>query len=111
MNKAFWRVWGKWYGYPSCCTDEMLHHYTREVQKEYGESNNHRKLIGTGFIPCSKCNKMTIRQIEDKITLDRLSKARFPSSNFKIELQELLRSDKITAVEKKLIQIAYKDLR
>lgn len=111
MNKGFWRVWGKWYGYPPCCIDEMLHHYTKNTDKEYGETNKHRKLIGTGFIPCNKCNKLKVSQIERKIAMNRLCSEAFPYSNFKIQLQSVLQSDKITPVEKKLIKIAYRDLR
>lgn len=114
MNRSFYRVWGKFYGYPDCCINEMLKFYAKNPDGAYAQwvldTQGGRKLNGTGFIPCTKCNKKKVKQIEYEINSKRISNSKFPlTSKFENELQSILESDKISRVEKKLISLAYKD--
>lgn len=61
---------GKYLGYPSCCTDEFV-----------SGSRSHiggRKLEGTGYIPCKKCNNKTEEELLNTIKENRICPTNFP---------------------------------
>lgn len=116
-HKAFWRVWGKYYGYPQCCIDEMLHFPHTKQGKSFGygryitNTSGPRKFDGSGFIPCKSCNKKKLHQLEREVNNNRICSSKFPSNRqFERDLQEVLASDKISQVEKKLISYEYRDM-
>lgn len=73
---------GKWYGYPRCCIRE----YIRDNFSDYKDDTRlGRKLIGTGYIPCSKCNsKYSTQELVDNINKNRMT-----STNFIFDWEEV----------------------
>ena len=59
-----WHAMGMLFGYPSCCIRSFL-----EMRHLGGAP---RKLAGTGYIPCAKCNEeYTAKQLIDNINANR----------------------------------------
>lgn len=110
MNKAFFSVWAKYFGYPACCAQEMLSYYVHNPNGAYGASlKDKRKFYGTGFIPCPKCNKISERHLKQKINRSRVCSSQFPYSlSLDESLSEIYISDKFSCLEKKIIQSAYR---
>lgn len=46
----YYSFMGKTLGYPSCCVNEFIERHNQNV------SAPHRKLCGTGFVPCKSCD-------------------------------------------------------
>lgn len=87
--------YGRDYGYPECCIDEFV--MTRMDGMSYLMLKHNRKLSGSGYIPCSKCNKKTEQELIQEIAKRRNPKyAPFP---FDVELS------KLNAYEKSLTQL------
>lgn len=111
MNNSFWSVWGKFYGYPQCCVDEMLHFYTNKPEgySGYGQFVGTRKLDGTGFIPCTQHNKLKTKHLVTLITSKRICSKPFPGEGRVIEdLKEVLNSNAMTAFQKRLLSNEYR---
>lgn len=115
---SFWSVWGKYYGYPSCCTQEMLHFYTKHDFETcgYGDfivnTEGKRKLNGTGYIPCAKCNKLSRKQLIDRINKNRIADKNFPlAAPIKESYTFVQQSDKFSDVEKKILACAYRGVQ
>lgn len=114
-NLSSWYVWGKYYGYPSCCIYSMVSFYNRRPEDAYGDyvlrtEGKRRKFFGTGFIPCSKCNKLSTRHLQIKINKQRICPKPFPNElSFKDEFSFALRSDKLSKLEKTILIKAYED--
>lgn len=51
-NKKLWRVWGEYHKYPECCVDWFVSGGT-------AFNNRDHPSIGTGFVPCPKCQQTT----------------------------------------------------
>lgn len=110
MSKPFWRVWGKFYGYPQCCMDEMSHFYVTNPKGYYGLAVGDRKLDGTGFIPCAKHNKFKTKHLVGLINSNRLCTKEFPyGGGLTQDLDEIIGSNHFKAFEKKLITNQYRD--
>jgi hypothetical protein len=112
MNRAFYRVWGKYFGYPECCIQEMVSFCNRNPNKFYGQfisqTEDGRKFRGTGFIPCKKCNKKSLKELESTINRNRICLKKFPEEeNIKVSLNFIEKSSKFSKVEKKLIMNIY----
>ena len=65
---------GVYYGYPKCCIEEFIQQY------ESGEyiTRGNRKLKGTGYIPCVKCNNLSEAALKHEINSARLHWEPFP---------------------------------
>lgn len=55
---------GLHYGYPQCCIIEFGANLGTV-------DNSHKKLWGTGYVPCDKCNTKTEQQLIEEINLNR----------------------------------------
>lgn len=54
MSNTQYFILGEYFGYPKCCISEFV----REVNTIFFDNGRlNRKLSGTGFIPCKKCNE------------------------------------------------------
>lgn len=83
MNKddSFY-VFGTFFGFPECCIKSF---YTMEHIGGPG-----RKLTGTGYIPCLKCNEKTEEELIAVISENRVCKTPFPFEDRKA-IEELLK--------------------
>lgn len=64
------RALGKYFGYPKCCVEEFL---------KFEHMQDVRKLYGTGFIPCKKCNETkSRRELKSEIARNRICPTPFP---------------------------------
>lgn len=110
MTKSieFWRVWGKYYGYPRCCTEAMIKHHYQHPDELYGTFVGKRKHHGTGYIPCENCNTKTEIYLKEYISRHRLCKTPFPGANFKEDLTVILNSARFSDEEKALMKCQYK---
>lgn len=70
--KQVWKVIGKQYGYPECCIEEFV------KLEHIGEV---RKLHGTGYIPCKKCNEKSEKELINTINAARNHCLPFPKEN------------------------------
>lgn len=63
---------GLYYGYPPCCINEFCYFFIkpRKIFK--------RKLHGTGYIPCSECNKKSEEELLQIIAHNRQCETLFP---------------------------------
>lgn len=59
------RHFGKFYGYPDCCIEEFVILFGKR------DSSDKRKFHGTGYIPCSNCNKKSEAQLLANINAAR----------------------------------------
>ena len=50
-EEVWFRVWGNFFGYPSCCVEAFLHNWCHETKDHYPEA----PWMGTGYIPCLSC--------------------------------------------------------
>lgn len=62
-------------GYPECCVESFIDDVVSGGFLTRGE----RKLSGTGFVPCAKCDEcMTEEQLKNKINENRKHPTTFP---------------------------------
>lgn len=88
-----WTILGKYYGYPQCCIDSF-----RKLEHVFGES---RKLTGTGYIPCLKCNKKSVENLILSIQKKRICSLPFPEeTECEIQSHEIMVSAKFSLEEK-----------
>lgn len=66
-------VWGYFYGFPKCCIDEFA------LLLDECEDRSNRKLDGTGYVPCEKCNEKSEEELVSTIKSNRLYDVPFPS--------------------------------
>lgn len=59
---------GKHFGYPDCC----IKAFYAELNLSPSIPKRTRKLWGTGYIPCERCNALTEQQLIDNINLRRV---------------------------------------
>ena len=69
-----WILSGVYYGFPRCCIEEFV---------LYAESGSYleretRKLSGTGYVPCTKCNQKSEEELVKIINDNRLHWQKFP---------------------------------
>lgn len=62
-----WYLHGKYYGYPNCCIEAFL----------LGQQSQNSVFSGTGFLPCSKCNKKSPLEIVEIINTNRVCPEEF----------------------------------
>ena len=63
-----WVAHGMNYGYPPCCIGEFVIHCIKNTYKK----RETRKLNGTGYVPCCKCNaKFTEKELIQNINRAR----------------------------------------
>ena len=66
-----WKTLGVYFGYPECCIEAFL--------TEDFSIRPTRKLSGTGYIPCAKCNeKYTEEELTENINKNRECPTPFP---------------------------------
>lgn len=65
-----YEIFGRYYGFPQCCIDSF------RTMKHVG--GKPRKLTGTGYIPCLKCNEKSEEDLVAEITKLRVCKSPFP---------------------------------
>ena len=68
-------IFGKYFGFPDCCIESF---YTLEHV-----GGPPRKLSGTGYIPCLKCNEKTEEELIAAIQENRECKTPFPKEDTK----------------------------
>lgn len=57
-----WYLHGKYYGYPNCCIEAFL----------LGKQSQNSVFSGTGFLPCSECNKKNPSEVVKIINTNRV---------------------------------------
>ena len=62
-----WWLQGKYFGYPNCCIEAFI--------KDKQQQNS--VFLGTGFLPCQKCNKQTPKVLIEKINTNRVCPSLF----------------------------------
>jgi hypothetical protein len=67
---------GKFYGYPQCCINSFMAHYTGKYHRTSSQLLVHN---GCGFIPCHDC---ATKIIMGETTLEQLITDRICSTNF-----------------------------
>lgn len=65
---------GFYYGFPVCCVNEFVRFMVGHAVLLRTE----RKLSGTGYIPCVKCNAKTEQELIDTINANRSHPRPFP---------------------------------
>ena len=66
-----WTLWGRYFGFPECCVKSFL------TMEHVGGLD--RKLWGTGYIPCLKCNEKSEDELVETINSTRKSRLPFPN--------------------------------
>lgn len=84
-----WTIRGRYYGFPECCIESFL-----TLSHVSGPD---RKLDGTGYVPCLKCNEKSEEELIQIINSNRRSPRPFPEDNWDLDeahigeiLQELI---------------------
>ena len=54
--KEYYQLMGSQLGYQSCCIEDFLERVTYTADRSY-RTACYRKLSGSGFVPCSACDK------------------------------------------------------
>jgi len=72
--KEWYRLLGKYYGYPKCCIDIFILEKKRTRIQRYID-----RELGLGFIPCNSCVK---KIVDGKIRIEELIKGRIFSKVF-----------------------------
>ncbi len=57
-----WEMWGKYFGFPSCCIEAFLK----------GEHKKGGYFCGTGFVPCEKCYDKPVEEVMNVIKVNRI---------------------------------------
>lgn len=65
-----WDLFGCYFGFSECCVDSF------STLKHVGGPP--RKLTGTGYIPCLKCNEKSEAELVETINSNRLARLEFP---------------------------------
>lgn len=65
---------GEYFGYPKCCIAEFIEF----VLSRGTIKREKRKLNGSGYVPCAKCNKLTKQQLIRNIQTNRKHNEPFP---------------------------------
>lgn len=77
-NHVFsWTIQGMEFGYPPCCIGEFIIHTIKGTCKERGT----RKLHGTGYVPCVKCDELSEGTLLATIEHLRTFKKAFPDDS------------------------------
>lgn len=72
-----YRKAGKYFGYPSCCIDNVIDRASRGFVMTLNQKKVNKN---TGFVPCRKCSKKIVDgeiKIQDLIK-NRICKSKFP---------------------------------
>ncbi len=70
-------------GFPQCCIKEFIADCCdNDESKVFDSSRSNRKLHGTGYIPCKKCNSL----YSTKILIKRMNALRLVPKKFQMEL-------------------------
>lgn len=77
-----WVILGMEFGYPPCCIGEFVI-WAIKSDKEIAKRSS-RKLCGTGYVPCVKCNEKSDVELIAEINERRSSDLEaFPNANRK----------------------------
>lgn len=71
---------GRYFGYPDCCIMEFLE-YMSTYSKGKTPRREKRKLYGTGYVPCKKCNTKSEEQLLANIDKNREHNKAFPEDD------------------------------
>lgn len=77
---TLWVINGRVFGYPDCCIGEFCADAVLGTPRD-----DIRKLHGTGYRPCLKCNDLTIQQLKANIKKNRKFPAQFPLDDIEEE--------------------------
>lgn len=108
-DHAFYRVWGKYYGFPSCCVESMIEFCDKNPEKGYAWEVKRNKFSGSGFVPCDKCDRKPALITKFRIAHNRICPSKFPHTlGFSLDFKEIQRSVKFTEQEKQILAEAYR---
>lgn len=68
--KLTWTDFGRYFGFPECCIEDFLSRDSAPKES--------RKLRGTGYTPCLKCNEKSEEELIDIINSNRQARTEFP---------------------------------
>lgn len=87
-HQLSWTLHGVFFGYPPCCIAEFVATFER----------THRKLNGTGYVPCKQCNaRYTSQQLIERINLHRKCGTPFPNAQYRLPRFEEARLQRLRA--------------
>lgn len=66
-------------GYPICCVETFIEE-VKDLSKLSPE-RSFRKLTGTGYVPCLKCNRKSEEELIEIINKNRKIKSEFPNGD------------------------------
>lgn len=69
---------GRYFGYPECCIADFVRHILK-YREGKADGREKRKLHGTGYVPCAKCNRKSERTLIATIRKNRICKYVFPA--------------------------------
>ena len=111
MEKAI-REDGERLGYPKYCVDAFVDTFDNFNDELHEDGRQHRKLFGTGCIPCIKCNESkTEQEFCDEIRKNRTFPSPFPMSvKGHMWISEDLRNQIYAAMKEKALKDFKEDL-
>ena len=68
---------GRYFGYPECCIADFLKRL-ETFQKTSKSPKVHRKLNGSGYVPCAECAKLSRETLIANIETNRIHDQPFP---------------------------------
>jgi len=71
---------GEYFGYPPCCIADFIE-YVLVYQKGQAPIRGQRKLTGTGYVPCPKCNEKSVAELLSYIAANRQHPKPFPNQD------------------------------
>lgn len=87
----YFRDMGAYFGYPSCCVQEFVD-FVKHLDSGKHIDRGLRKLTGTGYVPCVKCNEKSEQDLLSEIAKNRAHPEPFPLDLQDRRLDEFLKS-------------------
>lgn len=95
-----WIVRGRYYGFPECCIsgfleycaklDDLLEKKDFTGFKLLKDSKLDNPLLGTGYVPCSKCESKRPSELTATISKSRRARLPFPETEeYEVELEHI----------------------
>jgi len=120
LHAKYLAIYGLLLGFPYCCISEFITTFKNSGEKRYSwelrKPGEKRKLYGTGFVPCSRCNaRYTSEQLIEIIDSNRKYPIPFRSFVLKVNteiddeiLENLASKDTIREMKKVLRKVKFK---
>ena len=93
---------GQYYGFPQCCIDDFGTRFRAPEEK--------RKLCGTGFIPCLKCNQKSEAELIEIINANRKCPIPFPNGELAVKYMRDPKDPKNVSLWKAFILVRAEEL-